>query len=77
MSCKWRTVKEEEWEEERAVMGHRSEVRGFYHCAMTPSDPSVLPLVLKREKQEAKLFEIICTEEEVKEQEVQEGEVIT
>lgn len=32
-------------------MGHRSEVRGFYHFFTTPVDPCMLPLVLLWEKQ--------------------------
>lgn len=58
-------------------MGRRSGVRGFYHCVTTPSDPCMLPLVLLRNRRGEIVLKIICTKEEVKEREIQEGEVIT
>lgn len=67
---KWSEVKEAR---RRGVMGHRSEVRGFYHCVVTPSDLYTLPLVLLWEAEEATLFKRSCAlKEELKEQETLE-----
>lgn len=45
-------------------MGHRSEVRGFYHRVTTPADPSTLLLLLLLEGRNSKIvLEIMCTEE--------------
>ncbi len=85
MSCKWRTVKEAKWEEEEEEeeekeWSHGSQIRGegFLSLCYDPQRPvCAAACVNVRETEEAELFyRSSALKEELKELEIQEGEVI-